>query len=118
ARFGTGEDAVELALTELERQGRVELGAFLPGGTHTEWCDVEVLRLLKRRSLSALRRQIEPVPPERLSDLMLEWQHVTAPRSGIDGLLDAIEQLQAAPLNLAELEAEILPARVTEYAPG
>ncbi len=118
ARFGMGEDAVGLALVELERQGRVERGAFLPGGSDIEWCDVEVLRLLKRRSLSALRRQIEPVAPDRLADLMLEWQHVSAPRAGIDGLLDALEQLEAAPLNLAELESEILPARVADYAPG
>ena len=30
-----------------------------------EWCDTEVLRLLRRRSLAALRREIEPVPPAR-----------------------------------------------------
>ena len=117
-RLGAGEDAVRLALTELERQGRVERGAFLPGGSATEWCDVEVLRLLKRRSLGALRRQIEPVAPERLAALMLEWQQVTTPRSGVDGLLDALEQLEALPLNLSELESEILPARVVDYSAG
>lgn len=116
-RFGIGESAIELALCELERQGRVEHGEFLPHGTRPEWCDVDVLRLLKRWSLEALRRQIEPVEPARYSALVVEWQHISDPLSGMDGLLDAVEQLTGVPINLADLESEVLGVRVRGYEP-
>ncbi len=43
---------------------------------------------------------------------------LTAPRAGLDALLDAIEQLQGAPLVASVLEREVLPARVAGYAPA
>src|SRR5262249_17336549 len=65
-RFGLGVAVVEHALRALEMDGRVVDGEFRPGGSGREWIDVEVLRRLRRRSLAALRREIEPVPPEQL----------------------------------------------------
>ncbi len=38
-------------------------GEFLPGGQGAEWCDAEVLRLLRRRCLARLRKEAEPVAP-------------------------------------------------------
>ena len=46
--FDAGVTAV---LDRLEAQGRVLSGAFLRGGTSLEWCDVEVLRTIRRRSI-------------------------------------------------------------------
>ncbi len=115
-RFGVSMATARLALDELERRGRVEQGEFLPEGTSHEWCDRDVLRLLKRRSLQALRGQIEPVAPARLVELVVDWQRVGEPRRGIAGLLDSLEQLQGVALLVSELEQEVLPARVRDYA--
>lgn len=118
ARFGLGEAAVLPALERLVQRGRVVSGEFLPGGVGREWCDAAVLRRMKSRSLAALRKQIEPAPPEALARFLPAWQGIERPRRGLDGLLDAIELLQGTPLLASDLEALILPARVADYAPG
>ena len=43
-----------------------------------EWVDAEVLRLLRARSLAALRREIEPVPPRAYGAFLPAWQGVRA----------------------------------------
>ena len=53
-----------VTIAELEQAGRVVRGEFLPGGHEREWCDKNVLRLIKQRSLAKLRKAIEPAPPE------------------------------------------------------
>src|SRR6185436_16480546 len=93
-------------------------GEFLPGGAGREWCDAAVLRRIKSRSLSLLRKQIEPAPPEALARFLPVWQGVERPRRGLDGLLDAIELLQGAPLLASDLDHLILPARVADYSPS
>ena len=61
ARLGAGEDRVRAAPRALEAEGRVVHGEFRPGGVEREWCDADVLRRLRRRSLAALRKEVEPV---------------------------------------------------------
>lgn len=117
-RLGLGVAIVRDALSRLVAQQRVVEGEFLPGGRGREWCDSNVLRTLKRRSLAKLRQQVEPVVPEILARFMADWQGITRPRRGLDGLLDAIEQLQGLPLPVSSLERDILPARVDAYRPG
>src|SRR5262249_1393300 len=97
SRLGLGEAAVLPALERLAQRSRVVSGEFLPGGSGREWCDVSVLRRIKARSLALLRKQIEPAAPEALARFLPVWQGVERPRRGLDGLLDAIEQLQGAP---------------------
>jgi ATP-dependent Lhr-like helicase len=119
-RFGLGVAVAEHALRTLEMDGRVVDGEFRPGGSGREWIDVEVLRRLRRRSLAALRREIEPVPPEQLARFGLAWQGAGAPssrRPTLDALLRVVEQLQGVPLPASALETQILPARVAAYAP-
>lgn len=117
-RLGLGEAVVRGALERLRDAGRVVEGEFVPGRRGREWCDVSVLRTIKRRSLAKLRKQVEAVPAEALARFLPIWQGVTQPRKGLDGVLDAIEQLQGAPLPASDLEKEILPSRVKEYAAG
>jgi ATP-dependent Lhr-like helicase len=50
-----------------------------------------------------------------LARLITRWQGVVQPRRGLDALLDAIENLQGAPLPASILETEILPARISGY---
>lgn len=117
-RLGLGAAVVRTTLTKLRDSGRLVEGEFVPGRRGREWCDVSVLRTIKRRSLAKLRKQVEAVPAEALARFLPVWQGVTQPRRGLDGVLDAIEQLQGAPLPASDLEREILPSRVKEYRPG
>ncbi len=118
ARFGLTPAAIEPVLRRLSGDGRVTLGAFRPGGTHREWCGTDVLRTLRQRSLARLRQEVEPVEAPALGRFVSAWQGVLRTRKGLDAILDAIEQLQGAPLPASVLEREILPARVEEYSPG
>ncbi|GAA0978959.1 DEAD/DEAH box helicase [Acrocarpospora macrocephala] len=77
ARFGVGIAVVNDALRRLAASGRVVSGEFRPGGRGEEWCDTGVLRLLRRRSLARLRKEVEPVPPEVLAAFLPQWHGVT-----------------------------------------
>ncbi|MGW8974901.1 Lhr family helicase [Streptomyces platensis] len=136
ARFGLGTAVTDGALQRLAAAGRVVQGEFHPAGIGQEWCDAQVLRRLRRRSLAALREELEPVPPAALAAFLPQWQHVGAPRPaaaggvsaplggashslrGIDGLVRAIEQLQGAPVPASALEKLVLPSRVGGYTPA
>ena len=67
ARLGVPEPRVVGALAALEAAERIVRGEFRPEGVRREWCDAEVLRQLRRRSLAVLRREVEPVEPEALA---------------------------------------------------
>jgi len=121
-RFALDSTVVEEALRQLAHEGRVLEGGFRPGGLHREWCDAEILRLIRRKSLAKLRREVEPVEQHTLARFLTHWQGLLAPRrsgaGNLDGLLDAIESLQGAPLPASLVETAILPARIAEYAPA
>ena len=116
-RFALDAEAVEKALRQLAHEGRVLEGGFRPGGLHREWCDAEILRQIRRKSLAKLRREVEPVEQHTLARFLTHWQGVLAPRrrdAHLDALLDAIENLQGAPLPASLLECAILPARIAD----
>ncbi|MCS0637672.1 ATP-dependent helicase [Streptomyces sp. LP05-1] len=118
-RFGLGVAVTEGALHRLAAAGRVVQGEFHPAGAGQEWCDAAVLRRLRRRSLAALRQELEPVPPAALATFLPQWQHLGGGGlRGIDGLARAIEQLQGAPVPASALERLILPSRVRNYTPA
>ncbi|MEV6262007.1 DEAD/DEAH box helicase [Streptomyces sp. NPDC051784] len=117
-RFGLGTAVTDGALQRLAASGRVVQGEFHPAGIGQEWCDSTVLRRLRRRSLAALREELEPVAPSALAGFLPQWQHLgDNSLRGIDGLARAIEQLQGAPVPASALEKLILPSRVTGYSP-
>ncbi len=118
ARFGLAAAGVEATLNRLVGTGRIVEGGFRPGGVHREWCDNEVLRTIRRKSLARLRKEVEPVEQRTLARLFTRWQGVIQPRRGLDALLDVIENLQGAPLPASILETEILPARILNYKPA
>jgi ATP-dependent Lhr-like helicase len=125
-RFALDATAVEAALRQLAAEGRVLEGGFRPGGLHREWCDAEILRQIRRKSLAKLRREVEPVEQQTLARFLTHWQGLLAPRrmahaqgrANLDALLDAIENLQGAPLPASLVESSILPARIGDYAPS
>ncbi|WP_055494295.1 ATP-dependent helicase [Streptomyces sp. TP-A0356] len=120
ARFGLGVAVTEGALQRLAAAGRIVQGEFHPAGIGQEWCDAAVLRRLRRRSLAALRHELEPVPPAALAQFLPQWQHVGSGHGlrGVDGLVRAIEQLQGASVPASALEKLVLPSRVANYTPA
>jgi ATP-dependent Lhr-like helicase len=118
SRFALGTATAEGILMRLAVERRLLEGEFRPGGTHREWTDGNVLRMIRRRSLAKLRHEVEPVDQAVLGRLTTTWQGVVKRRHGADALLDAIDQLQGAPLPASILETEILPARIDVYDPA
>jgi ATP-dependent Lhr-like helicase len=123
ARFGLGVAVVDMVLRRLAAAGQVVGGEFTADpapetGPGQQWCDAGVLRLLRRRSLAALRREIEPVPPRALVTFLPRWQQVGGSARGVEAVAAAIEQLQGVALPASALERLVLPARVADYSPA
>ena len=153
--FGLGVAVVTDALRRLAGSGRVAEGEFRPlgrSGTEVsddrsgdgarEFVDAEVLRLLRRRSLAALRAEVEPVPADALGRFLPAWNGIVAPPKpaqsngidhggsqsgqsgsvraprGPDALLRAVEQLAGGILPASAVETLILPARVARLLAG
>jgi len=125
APFTTGEAATALGLAEavvattLERltgEGRVVVGAFRPNGTDKEWCEVDVLRRIRRRSLAVLRSEAEAVPQAALARLVPQWQGVGSRASGGHRLAEIVRTLQGASVPASILEGDVLGSRMS-YSP-
>jgi ATP-dependent Lhr-like helicase len=121
--FGLGMAVVADVLRRLVAAGRVVQGELRPiesgGGVHgTDFCDAEVLRTLRRRSLAALRAEVEPVPAVDLARFLPSWQGVGAGLRGSEGVLRAVEQLAGAVVPASALETLVLPSRVAAYGPA
>jgi ATP-dependent helicase Lhr and Lhr-like helicase len=121
-RLGLGVAVCQQTLARLAASGRVLEGEFRPSGAGAEWCDAEVLRSLRRRSLARLRHEVEPVEPVALARFLPAWQHVgsTGGRGlrGIDGVVTVVEQLAGCAVPASALESLVLPARVRDYQPA
>ncbi len=132
-RFGLGVAVVTDALRRLTGSGRLAEGEFRPLGSTevrggdasggSEFVDAEVLRLLRRRSLAALRAEVEPVEKQALARFLPAWNGIGILRGsdalrGTDGLLRAIEQLAGALIPASALESLVLPARISGYTPA
>lgn len=122
SRLGLGVAVAHQTLARLGAQGRVLEGEFRPAGTGAEWCDAEVLRRLRRRSLAALRKEVEPVEPSTLGRFLPAWQNVAGAGSrglrGVDGVLAVVEQLAGCAVPASALEPLVLGSRVVDYVPS
>ena len=126
AALGLGQAVARTALVSLARQGRVVEGEFRaePAGTGPEFCDADVLRQIRRRSLARLRSEVEPVDGPTLGRFLPAWHHVLGAQKGAealhgpDAVLAAAEQLTGSPIPASSLETLVLPARVPDYSPS
>ena len=139
ARYGLGVAVVAMALRRLAADGRVAEGEFLVSRRGTEWCDAEVLRMLRRRCLARLRKEAEPVPPQILGKFLPAWHGITSAhgdqraggqragdqraggwrrRANAGAVLEAIERLAGAPVPASALETLVLPSRLPGYSPA
>lgn len=117
-RFGIGAAVAQQGLDRLACSRRVVGGEFTPGATEAQWCDAEVLRRLRQRSLAVLRSQIEPVRGAEYGRFLVEWQQVGAQLRGVDGLAQVLELLGGVSAPAGAWESFILPARVVDYSPA
>lgn len=116
-RLGLAVERVAGALAALEADEKLVIGEFRPEGVAREWCDVDVLRQLRRRSLASLRKEVEPVEQEALARFLTLWHGIPGERRGLDALVETLGVLQGAALVASTLESEILPLRVRGYRP-
>jgi ATP-dependent Lhr-like helicase len=126
-RWAASSSRVELALEKLLEAGTILRGEFRPGGTEREWCDPEVLRQLRRRSLARLRREVEPVEQVVLARFLPAWQGVRPvagaaanalrPEAALERLAEVVDQLAGVPIPASVLERDVLPVRIPGYQP-
>jgi ATP-dependent Lhr-like helicase len=125
-RWSLPAGVVEDALERLLDAGTILRGEFRPGGAEREWIDPDVLRLLRRRSLARLRKEVEPVDHAAFGRFLPAWQGVAPagepaatlrPVAALERLAEVIDQLAGLPLPASVLERDILPARVPGYQP-
>ncbi len=127
--LGVGPAVAADVLARLARADRLASGRLRPpaasdGGAPAstrppvDYCDPEVLRLLKRRSLAALRAEVEPVEQVDFARFLPAWHSVGGKGRGPEGVASAIEQLTGAVLPASAWESLVLPARVRDYSPA
>jgi ATP-dependent Lhr-like helicase len=112
---------VSAVLSVLERDGELVRGELRPGGSGREWCHPEVLRRLRRASLAALRKEVEPVDELALARFLPRWQNVDRhrpPGAGLERLRDALVPLQGIAALPEVWEKDLLPRRVGAYSPS
>jgi ATP-dependent helicase Lhr and Lhr-like helicase len=108
---------VEQILRQLAGRGDIVAGEFRPGQAGREYCHPDVLRSLRRKSLAALRREVEPVPVETLGRFLPGWHGVGTQATGLDRLAEIVFQLQGCAIPASVLERDVLAARMREYRP-
>jgi ATP-dependent Lhr-like helicase len=125
-RYGLGVAVVSGTLQRLAAAGSVAEGEFRAAGRGTEWCESGVLRLIRRRCLAKLRKEVEPVPPQAFSAFLPAWQRAGrldragrgGAAGGLDAVYEAVEQLAGVAVPASALETLVLPGRVPGYSPA
>ena len=118
-RFGLGRRVAADVLVRMSLDTKLVRGEFTDSDESDQWCDTEVLRILRRRSLAALRAQVEPVSTRAYAQFLPVWQQVgTAAGSGVDGLATVIDQLAGVPLPASAVESLVFAPRVRGYQPA
>ena len=124
AGLGLAPSEIWKQLLHLEVAGTLMRGVFESAcpavdDHEIEWCERRLLQRIHRRTLGALRKQVEPVTPAVYMQWLLGWQHV-APQtqlSGEQGVLEALRGLEGFEAPAIEWERTLLPGRVAGYDP-
>ena len=126
ARLRVGVGEIWKQMLRLEVSGAMMRGIFESTApsqadetVSTEWCERRILQRIHKRTLSALRKQVEPVTPSVYLRWLLDWQHVSARHqlSGMEGLVEALRGLEGFEAPAIEWERSLLPQRVAGYDP-
>ncbi|MDT5338846.1 MAG: ATP-dependent helicase Lhr and Lhr-like helicase, partial [Mycobacterium sp.] len=118
-RFGLGLRVTADVLGRMSTDRRLVRGEFTVEEDGEQWCDADVLKILRRRSLAALRAQVEPVSTAAYARFLPAWQQVGVEKStGMDGLASVIEQLSSVPMPASAIEPLVFGQRVRNYQPA
>ena len=115
-RWALAAPAVEAALNRLAARGDVLAGEFRKTADGREWCHPDVLRTLRRRSLAALRREVESVAPDAVARFLPAWHGIGVKAGGVDRLLEVVFQLQGLALPATVIERDVIASRVANYS--
>lgn len=107
--IGLPSSTVSEVLARLEQEGKVTPGAFTPGGTEHEWVSVDVLRRLRRKTISKLSRQVEAVDRQQFARFLTSWQGVNTDKRS--SMADTLRQLEGASLIASTFESGVLSSR-------
>jgi ATP-dependent Lhr-like helicase len=119
ARFGLGLRVAADLLGRMAIDGKLIRGEFTTEAEGDQWCDADVLKILRRRSLAALRAQVEPVSTAAYGRFLPAWQQVgSTHNAGVDGLAQVIEQLAGVPVPASAVEPLVFGQRVRDYQPS
>ena len=116
-RYGLAERGLRVRARARSRRpaGSCAVGSG-PDGTGIDWCDPDVLRRIRRASVAALRREIEPVEPAAIARFAPGWHGIErGGRGSLDRLRDALVPLQWLPLAPDVWERDVLARRVDGY---
>jgi ATP-dependent helicase Lhr and Lhr-like helicase len=127
-RYGLGVAVVTGALRRLAADAVLTEGDYDPS-EGTGWCEAGVLRLLRRRCLAKLRKEVEPAPPSAFAAFLPGWQRAdraaaggSAGRAGrparTDAVYEVVAQLAGAAVPASALETLVLPGRLPGYSPA
>ena len=114
-RLGLRPAQIEPALRNLANAGTLVRGEIRPGGIEEDWCDPEVLRRLKRRTLARLRDAVAPVDAATLGLFLPRWHELGCKREGLSRLREVVRQLEGLDLSWSALYADILPSRIAGF---
>jgi ATP-dependent Lhr-like helicase len=114
-RYALRPTQLEPLLRLLETRGELVRGEIRPLGCEPEWCDPEVLRRLRRRTLARARDAVAPVDAATLGRFLPAWHGIGEELSGPDRLMEAVLQLEGLTVTWSQLDRVFLPARVPGY---
>ena len=117
ARLGLRPAQIEPVLQRLEDRELLVRGEIRPGGAEPDWCDQEILRRLKRRTLAKLRNEVAPVDARTLALFLPRWHGLDKPQRGPQRLTEVVAQLEGLPLSWSALTSAVLPARIADFHP-
>ena len=123
ARYDFPDTWLDAALADLAARREVAAGRFAGVGIPAapiQYLHTDTLAQIHRRTLSLLRREVQPVSLFAFADFLARWQHLhpTTRLAGRDGLVRILQQLRAAPIVGAIWEQDLLPLRLTRYLPA
>ncbi len=114
-RLGLRPAQIEPSLRSLAGTGTLVRGEIRPGGSEPDWCDADVLRRLKRRTLARLRDAVAPVDAATLGLFLPQWHALGSGREGLARLVEVVQQLEGLELPWSALHTTILPGRVGDF---
>ncbi|HWT69709.1 MAG TPA: DEAD/DEAH box helicase [Pseudomonas sp.] len=116
--LGLPQEQVTQALAQLEREGYVLRGRFIPAVEEEQWCERHLLARIHRYTVKRLRREIEPVALQDFMRFLFDWQHLSSASQGQGSavLPSIVAQFEGYPAAASAWDSDILPARIKDYS--